>query len=76
MGATCSPDQAAIIVQLVARTGRVWCLPDAGKPGEKCATSLFHEIAPHRFCCWLKLLQGQPTECDPDELQAMLQRQE
>jgi DNA primase len=76
MGATCSVDQAAIIVQLVTRRGRVWFLPDASNVGEKCALNLFNEIAPRRFCCWLKLPQGQPTECDPDELQAMLQWQE
>ena len=72
MGSSCSVDQAKIIVSLVMRTGRIWFLTEAGKGGEKCGQNLFNEIGPHRFCKWVKLREGQPTDCNLKELNELL----
>jgi DNA primase len=72
MGSSCSVDQAKLIVSLVAKRGRVWFLTDADKAGQKCADNLFLEVGPHRFCKWVKLRQGQPTDCNLQQLDELL----
>ena len=73
MGSSCSPEQASSILNQVAVSGRVWIMPDAGEAGERCAENLLMQIAPHRFCRWIKLDQGQPTDRGPDELVKLLE---
>ena len=73
MGSSCSVDQAKIIVNLVHRNGRVWILTDGDKAGDRCGHSVFEEVATKRFCTWLRLSEGQPTDCSPEELTAMLE---
>lgn len=75
MGASCSDDQAAIIVEMVVPAGRVWLLPDGDKGGERCALDALGKIAPHRLCRWLRLPQGrQPTDLAKAELDGLLDR--
>lgn len=73
MGSNCSVDQGKAIVDLVHPNGRVWILTDADEAGVRCAHSLFEEIGSKRFCCWVRLSEGQPTDCRPEELGAMLE---
>jgi DNA primase len=72
MGSNCSVDQAKIIVNMVFRSGRVWFFTDGDKAGERCAESLFFDIGPHRFCKWVKLREGQPTDCGLQQLNELL----
>jgi len=67
MGSSCAVDQAKIIVDLVAKSGRVWFLTDGDKAGDRCAEGLFFDIGPHRFCRWARLPEGQPTDYGPEE---------
>ncbi len=73
MGSSCSVDQGKLIVDLVHRNGRVWILTDGDAAGIRCAHSLFEEVGSKRFCCWVRLSEGQPTDCSPEELGAMLE---
>jgi DNA primase len=72
MGSSCSVDQANIIINLVSKSGRVWLLTDGDKAGEKCAADLFFDVGPHRFCKWVKLREGQPTDCNLRQLNELL----
>jgi DNA primase len=73
MGATCSADQARLIVALTADDGRVLMMPDGDPAGEKCAVSLFQGVAPSRLVRWVRLPQGkQPDSFDAPELSALL----
>ncbi len=73
MGSACSPEQAALIVALVTRTGRVWVFPDGDEAGTRCLASVFHLIAEYRMVRWAKLANGrQPTDCTPGQLAALL----
>ena len=72
MGESPSGEQTKAIVDLTSPTGRVWLLPDGNKIGERCAGELFYNVGQYRFCTWLRLPQGQPSECEVDELRAML----
>lgn len=64
MGASCSDEQAEMIVELVIQEGgRVWILTDGDDAGERCATDILTKVSPHRFCRWVKLDDGvQPTD--------------
>jgi len=73
MGSSCSVDQAKIIIDLVHRNGRVWILTDGDKAGDRAAHDVFEDVGSKRFCTWLRLSEGQPTDCSPEELGAMLE---
>jgi DNA primase len=73
MGSSCSHEQADLIAKIVIPDGLVIILTDGDEAGERCAVSIFSEIAPHRRVRWAKLESGkQPTDCTREELQAML----
>jgi len=72
MGSSCSEDQARIIVSGLVPGGRAWIFTDADDSGEKCAASALTHISPHRFCRWMKLSRGQPTDCTPGDLAKLL----
>lgn len=77
MGSSCSSEQAAIIVDLVADTGRVWAFPDGDEAGERCAASVLTQVAPYRFVRWIKVeAEKQPTDFDAAELALILPAQE
>lgn len=73
MGNSCSDEQAVLIRSMVSPSGRVWILPDADEGGTRCAHSLLVHLARHRFCRWIKLGDGQPTDLTPNELVTLLQ---
>ena len=72
MGDRCSFDQSKAIVNLTAATGRIWFLVDNTKDGERCAEGMFFDVGQQRFCKWVRLKDGQPSDCPPDQLSAML----
>lgn len=73
MGASCSREQADIIVSLLAERGRIWIFTDGDAAGERCATDIFAHVAPHRFVRWVKVGGGkQPTAFSPDVLKTLL----
>lgn len=73
MGAACSAEQAAILVDLVKPTGRVWVFPDGDEAGERCAASVLTQVAPYRFTRWVRLDRGQqPTDCTAEDLADLL----
>jgi len=73
MGNYCSEAQADLIRSLTRSSSRIWLMPDSGQGGELCADSLLRHIAPHRFCHWVKLDEGQPTNLSPEDLMQLLQ---
>jgi DNA primase len=73
MGSSCSVDQAKLIVDLVHRNGRVWILTDGDKAGDRCAHDIFEDVGSRRFCLWVRLSEGQPTDFSPEDLGAMLE---
>jgi DNA primase len=75
MGASCSAEQAKLIVDWVSPSGRVWVMPDADEAGERCAASVLSQVAPFRDCRWAKLDSGQPTDLSADALSALLERE-
>lgn len=69
MGSTCSPEQAALIVGMTGRLGRVWAFPDGDDAGTRCMASVFHHVAEYRLFRWIKLEHSrQPTDCSAAEL--------
>jgi DNA primase len=68
MGSDCSAEQGALIASSVAPDGRVWVFPDAGAAGERCALTVLARVAPQRFCRWVRLDEGQPTDLSPAAL--------
>lgn len=77
MGASCSPEQANLIVRLVQPDGRVWIMPDGNEAGERCAASVLTQVSPHRFCRWVKLdVNHQPTDYDGNKLSLLFNIQE
>jgi DNA primase len=73
MGWACSEQQAKLIVSHVKPKGRVWIFSDGDEAGERCATSAFQLVAPHRSVRWAKLEKGkQPTDCSKEELASLL----
>jgi len=72
MGASCSEEQAKLIVDLVKPDGKVWLMPDGDDAAIRCAKSLLEQVAPYRFIRWVPLDKGmQPTDVPADELAAM-----
>jgi DNA primase len=73
MGASCSEEQAKIIVSLVSECGRVWILTDGDSAGERCALSILVRVGSHRFTRWVRVEAGkQPTGFAPSELHDLL----
>jgi len=69
IGSDCSEKQVDLILSLVKPSGRVWLAPDGDKSGERCATTLLPQIAPHRLVRWVKLTgDKQPTDLSASEL--------
>jgi DNA primase len=73
MGSDCSDAQAKLILQKVELDGQIALMPDGDDAGRRCANILLEKLSPYRYVRWLKLDQGkQPTDCTPEQLQAML----
>jgi DNA primase len=81
MGSTCSPEQGKLIVKVVAPSyanaagsgGRVWVLSDGDEAGERCAQSVFSEVAAARCVRWARVDAGkQPTDYPPERILAEL----
>jgi DNA primase len=73
MGASCSSDQAKLITRLVVPGGLVIILSDGDEAGERCAVSVFTEVAPYRAVRWAKLPDGkQPTDFAATDLEKIL----
>jgi DNA primase len=69
MGSSCSPEQAAMIGNLLQADGRVWAFTDGDDAGRACAASIFAELGAQSAVRWIKLDDGrQPTDCDQAEL--------
>ncbi len=69
MGASCSKEQAALIVDLVEPTGVVWVFADGDEAGKRCAASVFLQIAPERFVRRVVCEDGaQPTDWMAEEI--------
>jgi DNA primase len=69
MGATCSEEQAAMIVSLVSPSGRIWVFTDGDIAGARCAGEILVRVTSHRFTRWIKLTDGrQPTAFSASEL--------
>jgi DNA primase len=78
MGASCSDEQADMIVELVIpEGGRVWILTDGDEAGERCAIDILTKVSPHRFCRWVKLDEGiQPTDLSALQLSLLFHPEE
>jgi len=69
MSATCSPEQAALIVGMVPRRGKILIMPDGDQAGRYCAESLLKQLSPYRTVRWPELIGGRkPQHCSGDEL--------
>jgi DNA primase len=72
MGASCSEEQAKLIVDLVKPDGKVWLMPDGDEAAIHCAKSALEQVAPYRFIRWVALGEGQqPTDFPTQELAAL-----
>jgi DNA primase len=73
MGSSCSPEQVRLIIDVLSSDGRIWVLPDADDAGEKCAIDVLSNVAPYRFCRWVRLdAEKQPTDYGPEELTQLI----
>jgi DNA primase len=73
MGSSCSPQQAALIVGKVPRSGRARIFTDGTKVGRYCAEEVFRLVGPYRFCRWVQLQNDRkPADCNSDELRQLL----
>jgi DNA primase len=72
MGSSCSNEQARIITSTVLPPTGIWILSDSDESGEHCAGTVFTHVAPSRWVRWVKLLQGQPTDCTVSDLEQLL----
>lgn len=73
MGANLSSEQAALIVGMVPRQGRVWIFSDGNQAGRYCAEGTFRLLGSYRFVRWVELKDGRkPTSCNEDELRNLL----
>jgi DNA primase len=73
MGSSCSDEQASLMLKLVAPSGRLWVIPDAGEGGDLCAESVVSKIVQHRLVRWVALEEGQPTDRNPEQLARLLE---
>ena len=73
MGASCSEDQARLILALVHPDGRVLIMPDGDAAGSRCSESLHNRLVCHCATTWVKPDCGkQPTDYAPAELAHLL----
>jgi DNA primase len=73
MGASCSDEQARLIVEAVEPDGRVWIMPDGNEAGERCGLELLKQVAIHRFVRWVRLTDGnQPTDLTAENLDGLI----
>jgi DNA primase len=73
LGASASESQLALIVRLVADSGRVWLLPDGDASGQQLAHELLPRLALRRWCRWIQLLDGeQPTDLTAEDILALI----
>jgi DNA primase len=73
IGSSSSKEQGDLIVKIVRPDGLVTIFTDGDDAGERCAVSIFNEVAARRRVRWAKLQEGKgPTDCTSEELQAML----
>jgi DNA primase len=73
MSATCSHEQAGLIVGLVPRKGKIWIMPDGDQAGRFCAESLLKRLSPFRMVRWPELRGGRkPHHLSGDELRDRL----
>jgi DNA primase len=73
MAATCSAEQAALIVGMVPRKGKIWIMPDGDQQGKFCAESLLKQLSPFRMARWPELKGGRkPQQLSGDELRERL----
>jgi DNA primase len=69
MGASCSPEQAAIILAKTQDDGYVFAMPDGDDAGDRCAQSLFAGVGGRRWVRRIVLGSGrQPTDCSFEDL--------
>lgn len=69
MRASCSEEQAGVIVSLVSPSGRVWVFTDGDNAGARCAGEILVRVSPHRFVRWVRVTDlKQPTGFSPSEL--------
>jgi DNA primase len=73
MGASCSPEQAMLIFRMTHFDARIRIMTDGDEAGDRCAKSIFEEIAPERFVNWVQLDPGKdPAQYDPEALHEFL----
>jgi DNA primase len=73
MGADCSDEQAALIVNMVKPDGHVWILSDGDPAGLRFAQTALAKVSQHRFTRWVKLAEGtQPTNLSGEQLRTYL----
>ena len=73
MGSSCSSEQTALIIKMVAPAGHVWILPDGDDAGDRCGMEFVTVITRERFVRWIRLPDGrQPTDYQPEELAELL----
>lgn len=73
MGASCSPEQAAILSWLTSPNGHIVVLPDGDDAGRRCAQNVFETVGLERPVRWLKLPKDvQPTEFDAVKLRQLI----
>jgi DNA primase len=73
MGWSCSPEQAALVIESIREDGRLWLMPDGDAAGERCANTVLKFVSPHRSVRWLKLDKDkQPTDCTNERLTDLL----
>ena len=72
IGSDCSTEQAKLIAQTTAPSGRVWIFTDTDDAGEHAALAVLSKVSPYRWTRWVKARQPQPTDCTPGDLERLL----
>lgn len=72
MGAACSEQQAATIVERVLPDGRVWIFTDGDAAGARCAGEIMVRVSSKRFVRSVKTDTKQPTDFGSSELSQLL----
>ena len=62
MSNTCSEEQSDIIVSMLVPNGLVWILTGGDNADDRCAESIFAQVASRRPVRWVKLPQGCLTD--------------
>jgi DNA primase len=69
MGASCSTEQAQLLVAKVARDGTLWVMTDGDDAGRRCAGSLFVQVGAERLVRYVKPSEGeQPTDWTSEDI--------